>query len=237
MRRGNDKLRSLIMISIAPAFALLTIGCEPDFRQLRHDGQKALANENYPIAVDQFERAYRIWPGDPANLYDLGLVHLRVARERASLGNVPAALRECDRADWYFTRALEAHPGMQAATIAKNEALERKGQYEAALSEAEWASTFVGPDVNEQLYFAKELEERGDYDGALLRYRQAVAINRKNPTAHAALGQFLYRRGNMTMASAHLRRAYELNPREPGVADTLGTMGQPLPRTTPELEP
>ncbi len=237
MRRNNVGSTGLILLSMATGVILPLIGCGPDFRRLRSEGQTALLKQNYPVALDRFRRAHRIWPADAENLFDLGTVHVQYARRRAADGNEPAALRELDRAISYFSRAIETHPGMRAALAAKNEALELEGRYDEALVQAEWASEFVGPRAREQVYLARELEERGDYDRALLRYRQAVAMERDSAAAHAALGEFLHRRGNREMAIKHLKTAYKLNPVEPGVARLLTSLGEALPRTTAPFEP
>lgn len=216
---------------------LATMGCGPDFPQLRLEGQRALLQENYAAARGRFEGAYAIRPEDAENLFDLGSVCIVYARQWAAEQNAPAAMREVDQAVEYFGRAVEAHPGMQAALVARNEALELKGSYDEALREAEWAMAFVGPSARTQLFMADELEERGDVDGALLRYRQAVAMEPDNAGAHAAFGRFLRRIGKQEAALTHLKRAYKINPLEPGVAEMLTDQGVALPRTTEPLQP
>lgn len=212
-------------------------GCGPTFYQLRVDGQNAMREDRLAVAKDNFERAALMWPEDAQNLFDLGAVHMALARKRLNEQNTPAAMRELDRASDCFSRAIEAAPGMYAAVVAKNEALELKGRYDDALSTVEWNMTFLGPTARSQMFLARELEERGDLDAALLRYRQAVAIEPKNPAAHAAIGTFMLRLGNEHAAIEHLLRAYELNPLHRGVAEILTEKGVSLPRTTPPLEP
>ena len=227
----------LYMFAVTALLLVSAAGCGPGFQQLRWQGQRALSNHNHAFALDCFERAYQKRPGNVENLYDLGALHLARGKRNMSDGNSPAALRELDRAIWYFSGAIESHPGMQAALAGKNRALELKGQYDKALGEAEWASAFVGPRAREQVYLARELEERGDYDGALLRYRQAVAMEQDSAMAHVAFGEFLHKRGNIPMAIVHLRAAYKINPLEPGAAKMLTSLGEPLLRTTSPLEP
>lgn len=212
-------------------------GCGPNYAKIRQEGQKALQEHRYAVASGQFRHAQEMWPEDPENLYDLGCVHSFYANRRMAEGNEMAAVREADRAIWCFSRAVEAYPGLQKAVEAKSDALELKGRAEDALRSAEWAMTYVNSSVNQQLYVAKELEERGDADGALLRYRQAVAIEPKNPKAHAEFGRFLYRAGQQDYALAELARAYELNPVEPGVAHLLTQIGRPVVRTAEVRQP
>lgn len=232
------RIRSILALFLPAAITFaLTTGCGPDFRQLRREGQRALHQKNYAVARDHFDRAYRIWPEDARNLHDLGKVSFALAERLKARGNEPAAMREIDRAVQYYSRAIEAHPGMRSALAGKNAALELKGQYDAAMRGAEWAATFVGPSAREQIFLASEFEERGDYDGALLRYRQGVAMEPKNAEAHAALGRFLHRHGKTQMAVVHLNQSYELNPLDASVASLLVELGQPLPRTTDPRKP
>ncbi len=213
------------------------IGCGPNFRRYRVDGQRAFLDGRFAAARGDFEHALTLRPEDAENLFDLGSVCMVFARRALAEHQRPAAIRELDRAIEYFTRSIEAHPGSQASIIAKNDALELRGKFDQALRDAEWAMTFVGPSARAHLFMADELEERGDFDGAMLRFRQAVAIEPNNPTAHASYGRFLLRLGDRKAAVEHLKRAYELNPLESGVAESLANLGEPLPRTTAPLQP
>jgi len=213
------------------------IGCVPNFRQYRVDGQRAFLDGRFAAARGDYRQALRLRPEDADNLFDLGSVCMVFARRALAEHQRPAATRELDRAIEYFSRSIEAHPGSQASLIAKNDALELRGKFDEALRDAEWAMTFVGPSARAHLFMADELEERGDFDGAMLRFRQAVAIEPDNPKAHASFGRFLLRLGDRKAAVDHLNRAYELNPLESGVAESLTDLGQPLPRTTAPLEP
>lgn len=225
-----------ITVSVTVAgLCLLAAGCGPSFRQLRMEGQKALIKGEYAVAKDRFDRAHEKWPEDAQNLFDLGTVCMIYAKERLNDGDEPAGMREVDRAIEYFSRAIESHPGMQAALVGKNEALELRGYSDQALAQAEWAAAFVGPSAKQQLFLASELEERGDLDGAFLRYRQAVAMEPDNAGAHAAFARFLLRTNRTEPAISHLKRAYRLDPLERGVANLLTDLGEPLPRTTAPL--
>lgn len=226
----------LAKLLAAMGLSVAVMGCGPHFRPLRLEGQRALLEQNYAVARGRFQEAYAIWPEDAENLFDLGSVCMVFAKQWMTQENHPAAMREVDHAIEYFSRAIESHPGMQAALVAKNEALELKGRYEEALRGAEWAMTFVGPSARAQLFLAGELEERGDVDGALLRYRQAVAMEPDSAGAQAAFARFLDRIGKRAMSITHLKRAYTLNPLEPGVAEMLTAQGVALPRTTEPLE-
>lgn len=228
---GQSAIRKLVISLSMVVVCLSVTACRPTYARLRFEGHRAMSKNDYRAARAFFGEAHDRKAGDEENLFDLGMVSMHYAHERFQQRNEPAALRELDQAIWYFSRAIESRPGMQSATIAKNNALELKGKFDSALSEAEWAAAFVGPSAQAYLYLASELEERGDLDAALLRHRQAVAIEPHNATAYAALGQFLLRQDRTDAAIEALQRAYELDPLTPGVVKTLTDLKAPLPRS------
>lgn len=212
----------------AVSLTILTgVGCStaPTFAELRLAGQRQVLNHNPGLAKRLFEEAHEQVPGSPHNLHDLGVCSMVLARELFEQRNYPAAMREVDQAIEYYSRAIQVHPGFQAALLGKNRALELKGQFDEALKQAEWAREFVGPSARQQIFLAHELEERGDVDGAFLRFRQAIAMEEQNPTAHAEMGKFLHRHKRTQAAIEHLQTAYRLNPNEPGVLRLLVDLG------------
>jgi tetratricopeptide (TPR) repeat protein len=204
-------------------------GCGPSFRELRMAGQEQMIRSHYGTARNLFQEAMEKVPEDAENLYDLGDCSVYLARERFGQRNEAAAMRYADQAIEYYSRSVNAHPGFEPALWGKNMALELKRQFGDALKVAEWAAEFVGPSAKQQLFLARELEERQDLDAALLRYRQAVAMEPNNASAHAEMGRFLLRIDRRDQAIRHLRTAYRLNPTEPGVREDLLHLGIYVP--------
>ena len=236
---GLRFVRRTVVGAIPPAVCAIFLsaaGCAtaPTFAELRIAGQQQVLGHNMGIAKRLFEEAHELVPEDAHNLHDLGVCSMVLAREQFHLRNEPAAMREVDQAIEYYTRAVNAHPGFQAALLGKNRALELKRQFDAALRHAEWASEFVGPSARQQMFLARELEERGDKDAALLRYHQAVAMEENNATAHAELGRFLHRQQRDDEAVLHLQAAYSFNPTEPGVLVLLVELGAQVPSACPQ---
>ncbi len=179
---------------------------------------------NYREARGMFRKAHGLVPEDWVTLHDLGDCCVYFAKMQFEKRNRPAADRELDQAVEYYQRAINAHPGFQAALIGKNVALELRGQFEEAVLVAEWASTFVGPSAEQQLFLAREMEERGDIDAAHLRYRQALAMEPRNADAHEAIGRFYYRQDKNEQAIRHLIRTQELDPARSSVAALLAEL-------------
>lgn len=212
--------------------ALAGCATAPDSRELRMEGQRAMIRGDYGTARGLFRQAHELEPENAQNLHDLGDCCTYYARERFEQRNVAAAHREVDEAIEYYQRAINAHPGMQAALLGKNIALELQGQFEEALRVAEWAAEFVGPSAKQQIFLARELEQRGDLDSALLRFRQGVAMEPDNATAHEALGRFYGRVDKRELAIHHLTKACGLAPERAGPRTALAEMDAPVPATT-----
>jgi tetratricopeptide (TPR) repeat protein len=190
----------------------------------------------YAPARYMFEQAETFRPRRLENLHDLGVCSVIVARQKFDEMNHAAAMRELDKAIAYYSRAIEVHPGHQAAIEGKNVALKLKGQFEEALRHVEWVAKFVGPSARQYVFLARELEERGDMDGALLAYRQAVAVEPNNPEGHVAFAKFLLTCKDDEAAVYHLRMAYYLDPSNAWVIDQLASRGAvppPASRETP----
>lgn len=201
-------------------------GCGPTYRELRFQGQMAMAEQNYAPARYLLAQADGMNPRQLDNLYDLATCSVMIARDRAKELNAPATKRELDSAIAYYRRALEVRPAHGPSLEGLNAALELRGEKDRALAEAEWALRFIGPMARQYLFLARELEERGEMDAALLRYRQAVTIEPRNAEAHRAIARFLLNTGNETAAVFHLQAAYRLDPSDGWVVEQLASRGR-----------
>jgi len=220
--------RPLAAVALLMSLTAFT-GCGPTFHELRVEGQKEMLAGDWGTAQYLLEQARRRHPAHVENLHDLGVCSLILAKQKFEERNTPAAQRELDRAVNYYDRAIAVEPGYQPAIVGKTRALELKGQFEEALRTAHWAAQFVGPSAEQFLFLGRQYEERGDYDGAFLRYRQAVAIDPKNPKTHKAMGILFMKVGNTQAAIRALMVSLRLDPTQQDVANTLRDLGEPVP--------
>lgn len=224
-RRSTWRAALCSLAAIVAPLAMFS-GCGPDYRQLRIEGHMAVINGSYGAGRHFFQQAELKRPRkDADNLHDMGVCSVMLAKQRFEERNYAAAMREVDSAIAYYTGAIDTDPGHQASIEGKNISLELKGQFDEALKQAEWAAEFVGPSAKQHIWLAKEHEERGDLEGALLRYRQAVAMEPKNASAHIALADFLLRMDNRDAAVHHLGIANRLDPSNQWVRDKLIAYG------------
>lgn len=190
----------------------------------------------YGPARYYFEEAEEARPRTLDNLHDLAVCSIMMAKQRFAEMNHAAAMRELDMAIGYFNQALDVYPAHQASLEGKTIALKLKGQFDEALRTAHWAAEFVGPSAQQYVFLARELEERHDLDGALLRYRQAVAVEPRNPGAHREFARFLLRHHKESAGVHHLQIAYRLDPTDRWVMDELVARGA-LPSLAPDEAP
>lgn len=224
-------------IAIAAVLSMLPlVGCGPSYRTLRHEGMSTMATGSYGSAKWFFLQADQKKPRQVDNLYDLATCYLMLAKDDFQQQYYAAAMRDVNNAIDFFGRAIDAHPGHQPAIEGKSMALELKGQFDAALANAEWAAEFVGPAAAQFLFLAKGLEARGQLDDAFLRYRQAVAVEPKNVEAHLAFARFLLKGDNEAAAVHHLQEAYLIDPTDTWTTDQLARRGA-LPYLTSERDP
>lgn len=204
---------------------VVLVGCGPNYRELRVQGQRLMLQGEYGTARVFLRQAEEKRPQRIDNLHDLGVCSMMEAQAKFRQLNYPAAMREIDAAIDYYSRALRELPGHLASLEGRNIALEQKGRFEAALDQSKWAAQFVGPSARQFLFLAQDLEERNDKDGAMLRYRQAVVVEPHNAEAHRAFARFLLKHRNERAALYHLRTAYRLDPADTWVQEQLAARG------------
>lgn len=207
------------------ALLVVVVGCGPNYRELRMQGQRLMLQGEYGTARVFLRQAEERRPQRIDNLHDLGVCSMMQAQLKFNQLNYPAAMREIDAAIDYYSRALKELPGHLASLEGRNIALEQKGRFEAALEQSKWAAQFVGPSARQFLFLAQDLEERNDKDGALLRYRQAVVVEPNNAEAHRAFARFLLKHRNERAALFHLQTAYRLDPANAWVQEQLAARG------------
>lgn len=225
-----------IHVALAALSVVLACGCSPAYEQYRRRGTQLLAEQRYAAARGLFEAAHEMVPENADNLCDLAACHVGMARDYLARDDTRAAVRELDAAINYYNRAIRSYPGYSRALAGKNTALELRGDPGEALATAQWASQVVGPSARQQIFLARELAERGDADQALLAFKQAVAMEPDNPSAHWAIGLFYIDLGRREEGIHHLERAYRIDPSQDFIAAELRQLGAEVPIMDEEID-
>jgi len=203
-------------------------GCgepQPSFDEVFSEGVREKQAGHNVEALAMFQMAAQKDPERPEPSYEMGRCYLGMADGQFVEGDIPGALRYCDRAIAAFDKAIAAFPGYSRAVQGKADALKLRGKHQAALDIANWVAAQSGYQAKKLILKARQLADQGDLDNAQLAYKQAAAVEPDNAMAQAELGLFYMRLHNKPEAIKYLTRAYKLNPGAPGVFAALVEMG------------
>jgi tetratricopeptide (TPR) repeat protein len=205
----------LVLVSTAVS------GCAENVEDIRTEGVEQFRSRQYTESMATMRYALRKNPNDAEANYYMGLNYRALAERRFNAGDLPAAKRTLDNAITYFTQAVKTWPNYLAAIQAKNEALESRGKYDAALTLAESQADHNRGIADHFVYLGDEYRERADYDNALRAYNTALATDPENARAYAGLAKMYAQAGNRELALDSARRAQELNPAEAAPAEAI----------------
>jgi Flp pilus assembly protein TadD len=117
-------------------------------------------------------------------------------------------------------------------------ALERQGDYEAALTSYRLAHRDNPTDGRTLQYMAMASSRTGQVEEAIRYYRQALDLDPSASGAHYGLAFLLIKRGEERSAAEHLRRFLARPPKSPDaekwVRHAQETLDQLSPSATPE---
>lgn len=219
----------MLRLAGAAGLALLVAACaapgrvRDDWQRVRdynEDGVILFQRGDYPHAVECFQAALALRPGDADMLYNLG-------RCQDLLGQTA-------RAEQTYTRCLQSAPNHPECRHALAVSLVRQGRKdEAARMVEDWIrkEPRLAAAYAEQAYLHREA---GDLVAAQQRLQQALALNPRDPSALAELGQVYEAQNRPDRALALYERALDASPRRTDLAQRVSFLksqgtGRPLP--------
>jgi len=230
--RDDNDMRGRLLAQLSLGTLLLVLwtlgGCGdplPTYDEAFSDGVRELEAGRPVEAVAMFKMAAVSDPERPEPSYEMGRCYLAMADKQFVEGDVPGALRYCDRAIASYDKAIAAFPGYSRAVTGKADALKLRGKHRAALDIANWVAAQSGYQAKKLILKARQYADQGDLDNAQLAYKQAATVEPDNAMAHAELGLFYMRMNNKPEAIRSLTRAYKLDPGAPGVFAALIELG------------
>ncbi|MBI3600818.1 MAG: tetratricopeptide repeat protein [Nitrospinae bacterium] len=172
----------------------------------------SLQESDFSAAIRFFEKALSLSAKEDPDLY-------------AGLGNAHLGSRSYNKADYYYSRALEINPANQQAVAGKTQLftvkqiimaegmrLTAQGSIKAAMEEYRELEKLY-PDWAE-VYAAKgwALYKGGDYKGAYEEFMQGLKRNKLSYDIYDGLGWSSYRLGRMDEAERSFKRSLEIFP-------------------------
>jgi len=219
-------LRLMVCGVALVGLATVVAGCAEDVSDLRTEGIEQFRDRQHVESMATLRYALRKNPNDAESNYYMGLNYRALAERRFRDGDLPAAKRTLDNAIVYFTQAIKTWPNYLAAIQAKNEALESRGKFDAALTLAENQAENNRGIAEHYVYLGDEYRERADYDNALRAYKTALATDPQNAPAFAGIAKLYAQAGRRDLALDAFRRAHELDPSRPEAAEALAAIEQ-----------
>ncbi len=169
----------------------------------------ALADQgDVQAAVQHFNRALEINPGDAKSLNNLGKI-------LTGQGNPGAALTD-------FYQALKLDPENVPVLNNLSVALAAQGKVSDAVQDLDRAIQLKPEDANSYFNLGNIYAARADYDDATLNYQQALEINPDYAEARCNLGLTLARQGKLSDAIEQYERAIRVKPQYLDALNDLG---------------
>ncbi|MBM4024069.1 MAG: hypothetical protein FJ280_01500 [Planctomycetes bacterium] len=179
---------------------------------------------------------------DPTEAQLLAEIDQKFQNPRAhyNLARLYHKAQNWNKADWYYSNALNLEPANKAAQAGQVKLFLDRGETGKA---EQFANGYIlqaaTASVRETLLLGWEFRQLNLDDYALRCFRQAVNAAPDSFEAHKQLGFYYQDKADSAKAKHHLLRSFELNPRQPDVAGALGKLGVKveLPAGPPEPVP
>ncbi len=162
-------------------------------------GLKALDQNQYQVAVDDFRKAIEAEPQD----YSL---HFNLALAYSLSGNDTDAIPQ-------YKKVLELKPDLYQADLNLGITLLRSKQAADALPYLAAAVAQKPQEYRPNYYLAAALLASGDFAKAEQAYTTALNLDPKSPDAELGLAHALSKQNKLTDAAPHFKKAAELNPK------------------------
>lgn len=161
-------------------------------------GLKAMDEQRYQSAVDDFTNAIAAEPKDYALHFNLGLAY-------SLLNKDPEGIAE-------YNKVLELKPGLYQAELNLGILLLRHKQGAEAVPHLIAASSQKPKEFRPTYYLGEALLASGDTVKAESAYRTALELDAKSAPAESGLARSLEKQNKLIEAEPHFRKAAELDP-------------------------
>ena len=193
----TSRLSCLLIIVAAVSVASCKSDPKVAAREHLEDGNRQLAQQQYPEAILEYRRAVQ---ADPR----LGEARLQLAHAYASSGDGQNALKE-------YARASDLLPDDTAAQVKAGNFMLLAGRFEDAQGVAKRMQGRNANNVEAQILLANSLAGMKDLDGAVEAFETAVTMDPKRSATYSELGSVRLIGGQKDAAEAAFRKAIEID--------------------------
>ena len=190
---------SCLLVIAAAAVSVASCKSDPKVAAREHleDGNRQLAQQQYPEAILEYRRAVQ---ADPR----LGEARLQLAHAYASAGDGQNALKE-------YARASDLLPDDTSAQVKAGNFMLLAGRFEDAQGVAKRMLGRNANNVEAQILLANSLAGMKDLDGAVEAFETAVTMDPKRSATYSELGSVRLIGGQKDAAEAAFRKAIEID--------------------------
>lgn len=161
-------------------------------------GMKALEEQRYQTAIENFTNAIAAEPKDFTLHFNLGLAYSLVNRDAEGIAE--------------YRKALDLKPGLYQAELNLGILLLRQKQPAEAIPHLTGAVTQKPKEFRPNFYLAEALFAAADFPKAEASYRIALEADPKSAPAESGLARAMAKQSHLIEAEPHFRKAAELNP-------------------------
>ncbi len=193
----TSRLSCLFVVVAAVSVASCKSDPKVAAREHLEDGNRQLAQQQYPEAILEYRRAVQ---ADPR----LGEARLQLAHAYASSGDGQNALKE-------YARASDLLPDDTSAQVKAGNFMLLAGRFEDAQGVAKRMLARDANNVEAQILLANSLAGMKDLDGAVAAFETAVTMDPKRSATYSELGSVRLIGGQKEAAEAAFRKAIEID--------------------------
>jgi tetratricopeptide (TPR) repeat protein len=194
----TSRLSTAFLISAALTMAACKSDPKVAAREHLEDGNRQLAQQQYPEAILEYRRAVQ---ADPR----LGEARLQLAHAYAAVGDGPNALRE-------YARASDLLPDDTAAQVKAGNFMLEAGRFEDAQGVAKRMLARDANNLEAQILLANSLAGLRDLKGAVAAFETALTMDPNRAATYSELGTVRLVGGQKEAAEAAFRKAVEIDP-------------------------
>jgi tetratricopeptide (TPR) repeat protein len=194
------------------------LGCEGMVAQSRNsDGVQLYQQARYSEALREFQEATYADPTSPEAYYNIAATYHRV-------GRLDHRQSDLDQAEMYYNQCLDREPNHTDCYRGLAVLLVEEGRKDDARRLLEGWSQRSPNVADAKIELARLNEEFGNRPAAKEHLLEALAIQRDNPRALAALGKIREESGETSQALADYQRSLQYDNRQPQVAARISAL-------------
>lgn len=170
----------------------------PEVEKLVEIGNSYFDQENYPKAIEYYQKAINIDPNQSTPYNNIGAAYSR--------------MDNYDKAFEYYKKALAIDPNDPVRQNNMGDIYYNRGDYDNAIEHYKKAVTVDNKYINGYKNLGHSYLQKDDYDQAIYYFERALDIDPNEDQAYNGIGNVYYRQGNYEKSIEYYEKAIELAP-------------------------